>query len=122
MFDYAWVAEYDGMRWHIGIDKRIRGNQHIITNCNSTYNCAVYSYPHAISNNRTSFSFAAVFLADCHSLVDIAVFSYAGSSVDSNAERVPDVQARTNFAATTYFSTIQKFRNFEYQSVEFSKD
>lgn len=101
------------MIWNICINICIWCNQNIISNYYFPYNSTIDSNPHLVANYWCSFSSASVFLTDCNTFVDIAIFSNNDLGVDCNAIWVSNIKTFAYFRILIKFNMISVSTYFE---------
>ncbi len=66
-----------------------RGNEDIVSNRNASDDSSVYANPHAVSQDGSSFSLAAVLLSYSRTFMQVAVRADDGGFVNRDVEGVP---------------------------------
>lgn len=112
----ARITQDNGMAGDIAVHICPRGDEDVVTDCNTSDDGGVYADPHTVSQNWRAFSLAAVLLTDCHALMQIAVRADNGGLIHRDVEGMPEVEPRSDFSGASYLQAISLLQTMKQQT------
>lgn len=100
MMDGAGIADDDGMRRHVTIDKGTRGNQDIISDSDLPDHGGIDTDTHATADGGDALAGTAAFRADGYALMEVAIVAQDGAAIHGDVVGVAHIKALPDPGAT----------------------
>ena len=100
MMDRTGIADNDGVRRHVTIDKGSRGDQNIVSNGDFPDHGSIDTNTHTTADGRDTLARPTALRSDGYAFVEMAIITKDGTSIHGDVVGVPHIEALSNPSAT----------------------